>query len=402
MKTNKIIIFSIITLLVLCFFFPAQKVSAQQPPGQLEVDYPNVPGAFKPTTTRTPIEQYAKYIIYFAIGIGGLMALGVIIWAGFIYLTSAGYPEKTKNAQSRITSAVLGLIILLGSWMILFTVNPNLVTFQLGGISPIVSDLAAGIYICKSEVNVVDNLWAIKKDIKDNNMKPKDISPQVWDELKTYLNLIKEHCYLVITSGDIKEGFDNNAKQAWIVPPIDQSEKYGAIFYEESDYGGKNQIIYTAPRNNMPAHFDISRLNASSIKPFMFMKNPSPNWYVKIFEFPNQNDEGRKEDGKSKTYGFKDWYYLRALDPPFEKKESTFSFDDHQFRSIKIEGKLIVIFFKSLGSGGNWEIQTEIYVLTHNSDNELNDNRPIGQWCGGIIGKFACAESMIIIPAGTY
>lgn len=89
----------------------------------LETVYPNAPVSFT-------LPTYVKYVFTFFIGISGLIAFGVLIWAGIIYLTSAGNVDKMKEAREKIFSAFLGISILLGSYILLSTINPQLVVFS--------------------------------------------------------------------------------------------------------------------------------------------------------------------------------------------------------------------------------------------------------------------------------
>lgn len=43
--------------------------------------------------------------------LGGLVAVGFVIYGGFMYITSQGEPEKTKNGRQTIINAVIGLVI---------------------------------------------------------------------------------------------------------------------------------------------------------------------------------------------------------------------------------------------------------------------------------------------------
>lgn len=49
-----------------------------------------------------------KYIL----PIGGLLALGMLVYGGYMWLISQGDPGRIKQAQGTITWAVLGLIFL--------------------------------------------------------------------------------------------------------------------------------------------------------------------------------------------------------------------------------------------------------------------------------------------------
>lgn len=95
----------------------------------LEVKYPKAPGGKIITETSTLID-YLQYFFNFAIGVLGIIAFLVLIFAGLSYLTSAGDPEKMKAAKSKITSAFLGVIILLSSYLLLRTINSELIMLK--------------------------------------------------------------------------------------------------------------------------------------------------------------------------------------------------------------------------------------------------------------------------------
>ena len=94
---------------------------------KLEIIYPTAPGAETPITVKTALPEYLKYVFTFAIMIAGLLAFGALIYGGFSYLTSAGDPSKMKDGQDQIIAGFLGLIIVLSSFLILNTINPQLV-----------------------------------------------------------------------------------------------------------------------------------------------------------------------------------------------------------------------------------------------------------------------------------
>lgn len=63
----------------------------------------------------------------FGLMIGGVLAVGMIT-VGAIYYSISGAVDKQAEAKSMITSALLGLALLFGSYLILNTVNPKLTT----------------------------------------------------------------------------------------------------------------------------------------------------------------------------------------------------------------------------------------------------------------------------------
>jgi len=71
-----------------------------------------------------------KYFYEWGISLGGLAAFVSLVIAGFLYLTSAGNPAKMQEAKNRVFGAFGGLALLLGSWLLLNTINPQLTTLQ--------------------------------------------------------------------------------------------------------------------------------------------------------------------------------------------------------------------------------------------------------------------------------
>ncbi len=71
--------------------------------------------------------DYIKAIYKFGIWTVGIAAMLMISVGGFMYLTSAGNTSKTGQAKEIITDAIIGVILALVSWLLLYTINPDLV-----------------------------------------------------------------------------------------------------------------------------------------------------------------------------------------------------------------------------------------------------------------------------------
>ena len=77
-------------------------------------DIGNTYGSATPTDIRTVVAQ----IIDVVLGLLGVVFIVLMVYAGFKYMTSAGNEEKTSEALGLIRNAVIGLIIVLLSWVI--------------------------------------------------------------------------------------------------------------------------------------------------------------------------------------------------------------------------------------------------------------------------------------------
>lgn len=98
----------------------------------LQVNYPQN----GPTTTDIGLKGYINYIYKFFMGLAGVIAFGALVFAGFQYLTSAGNPQAMTNAKNQMTGAIIGLLLLLGSHILLSTINPRLVNLEPAALKP--------------------------------------------------------------------------------------------------------------------------------------------------------------------------------------------------------------------------------------------------------------------------
>ncbi len=78
----------------------------------------------------TSIGEYIREIYKYAIGAVGILAAVVLMIGGIIWLTSGGNQTRVGEAKSWIAASLTGLIIALCSYLILATINPELVKIK--------------------------------------------------------------------------------------------------------------------------------------------------------------------------------------------------------------------------------------------------------------------------------
>jgi len=64
-------------------------------------------------------EAIFSHILSLATKLAGLTCFVMLIIGGFKYLTSTGDPKQTASAKGTITWAIVGLVIIIGSWFVL-------------------------------------------------------------------------------------------------------------------------------------------------------------------------------------------------------------------------------------------------------------------------------------------
>ena len=96
----------------------------------LEVNYPQlITGASIGINTQLP--EYLKYIFDFGMFLGFFSVFISFIWAGALYLLSPAMPDALANAKDRVSGAISGLLILATFYLIMTTINPDLVILKL-------------------------------------------------------------------------------------------------------------------------------------------------------------------------------------------------------------------------------------------------------------------------------
>ena len=105
-----------------------------------EVGWPEIPGTEfvigdKCPATGCPPDSLPLFIAYlftFALIAAGMVALLMLVLGAVQYTASAAIPSTRVAARSRMTNAVLGLLLLFGTYVLLNTINPELVMPGLG------------------------------------------------------------------------------------------------------------------------------------------------------------------------------------------------------------------------------------------------------------------------------
>ncbi|PIZ55925.1 hypothetical protein COY23_03815 [bacterium (Candidatus Torokbacteria) CG_4_10_14_0_2_um_filter_35_8] len=79
------------------------------------------------TTEVSTFADYVKLIFNVVLVLAGLTAVIMIIYGGYRYMTAAGSAQAMENAKEVIAGALLGLVLVVGTFVILSTISPNLI-----------------------------------------------------------------------------------------------------------------------------------------------------------------------------------------------------------------------------------------------------------------------------------
>lgn len=171
MSNNKKIIFlSILLGLWICV-----SVAMAAEEFKLKYDFPcsGLPGTTCPEETATSPAAYIARFYQFALAIAGMLAFGMIIFGAIQYTVSSGNVGKQSDARDRIFQALWGIALILGAYLILYTIDPKLVSLRDPGIEKIVAPTTAPTtpttwkeptqYSWVSELNMIIKVGNIKE-----------------------------------------------------------------------------------------------------------------------------------------------------------------------------------------------------------------------------------------------
>ena len=126
MKAKKIFIIIILLFIVYSLLITVSEVQAQY---QLEVDYPALPigGGADPASG---LVGYMHYLYLFGLALVGIAGMGGLVYGGLMYMLSGTVTSK-EEAKKQIWASIAGLILAISAYLILYTINPDLVKFKL-------------------------------------------------------------------------------------------------------------------------------------------------------------------------------------------------------------------------------------------------------------------------------
>ena len=133
-RIQKIIIFWGI---IFAFFICARSALA------LEITYPtiNILGQSFSVNSTSGLPEYARYFFNLGIVLAISVAVLTIIFGGAYYLISFSTGKFTDEGKDWVKAGATGLLIIMCSYLIVYTINPSLVAFKLDALTQILSQV---------------------------------------------------------------------------------------------------------------------------------------------------------------------------------------------------------------------------------------------------------------------
>ena len=128
LKINKKFLLKIVFIVFILSLLPLNSLFAQEykPISVIPVDYSIGSG---------DISVYLNDIFTLVLGIAAVLAVIQIALGGIEYMTSSKI-GSIENAKSKMWGAVIGILLLLSTYIILQKINPQLLNFTIGPADP--------------------------------------------------------------------------------------------------------------------------------------------------------------------------------------------------------------------------------------------------------------------------
>lgn len=144
------------------------------------------PFIFKDNGTIEPIGLLIKDIIKYLIGIAGILGTIMLMYGGFLYIISGGQGKLITDAQNHIVSAIVGIVLAATSYLILATVNTDLVNFKATTINSVTKETtvaSAGPTAADCNSSCAPKKGMIKKNLTQPSLTP---TCQCYDETTSH------------------------------------------------------------------------------------------------------------------------------------------------------------------------------------------------------------------------
>ncbi|MEJ0021935.1 MAG: pilin [Candidatus Doudnabacteria bacterium] len=90
-----------------------------------------------PPLTPKDLPICVNQIYIWSLGISALLAMLILVIGGYYYMTASGNAEQSGKGIQMIWSAVIGLGLLFAAYLLLHTINPDLVNFPVNSLNTI-------------------------------------------------------------------------------------------------------------------------------------------------------------------------------------------------------------------------------------------------------------------------
>jgi len=250
-NTKKIFVGIYFLVLVFGFFYLSAVITFA---ADLEVDYPPIAGQTLTSVTKLP--DFMLYLFNAGITFGFFAVFVSLVMAGVFYVLSPAKPDLLANAKDRVSGAISGLLILILTYLIITTINPELKNFTFKALPAApaiqaVAKSAPGVYFytgaCPDKTTQpnTQSISDLGKNLK-NKVTAVDIQQDANSD-NSYISILYENpgfwgkCFYVSGNTPCKAvtPFAQSASIYQFTPNADDNGTHGVYFYRKSCFNDK-------------------------------------------------------------------------------------------------------------------------------------------------------------------
>jgi len=207
-------------------------------------------------TEAANLAEYIAAVFRYALSIGGILATVMVVYGGAKWLLAAGDSGKISEAKSTITNAVLGLILLLGSYTILVTVNPEITRLRALKLPKVERAILASNWCEDQDLNTVKVTPVSGQCGRKGTIEPREGAGPVTSDMCTFQTCPQEQVcsgfggtFECRSCGDI----DDNRLEAWRLTEDDA----GCAPFAPRAAGGRFQYCFFSEDNRLDPNVDV-------------------------------------------------------------------------------------------------------------------------------------------------
>ena len=241
-------IYFFVFLFIGLFYLSINRVFAD-----LEVTYPTIGTTSLAAGAKLP--DYVLYLFNAGMFLGVFAVFISLAIAGVMYFLSPARPDLLASAKDRVSGAISGLLILVLTYLIITTINPQLIIFNLNALPPVssppVETGAPGVYFHKSA------------GCSDNSIQPNTSSIPDLGPLKNKVNSVNiiqgDNSYITILYNNInfwgKCQYISNSGCTGVTPFAASASIYsfdfnpngdGVYFYRKSYFNEQGGYLFVS------------------------------------------------------------------------------------------------------------------------------------------------------------
>lgn len=250
-------------------------------------------------TQAANIAEYIAAVFTYALSIGGIIATVMVVYGGVKWLVAAGDSGKITEAKGVITNAVLGLILLFGTYLLLFTINPEIVRLRELKLPKVERAVLTGNWCEDLDLNEVILTPPVGQCGREGKVEPRNTKAQVTSNKCSFQTcpggttcLGFRGAFDCMACGDVTDDLletyrlsENDQGCASFAPRPVGGAHYYCFFSEDDRLSARNDVcafseVKCSEISSCRDYDDVLMIHAGSLTPFIEIDSETTDAYM--------------------------------------------------------------------------------------------------------------------------